>query len=315
MCPMMTAHNSLLDVLNIANDADDRDEGIPDLFMQSPYVTTDEALQVLSDKRNLFGILSLNCQSLFSKFDQLKVYVNYYGDFGYTFSVICLQETWLDSSHDVTSLQLEGYNFIFKPKLASLHGGVAFYIKDTLDFKILPEAINDEICDSLFIEVNLNTANNLRNGKVILGNVYRPPRDHVANYNSFTMDLERTLSSFQNSTKVAILGDFNIDLMKLNEKEYVNFFFDSVMSKGYLPKITLPTRITSQSKTLIDNCFVKTMNSLSDTSSGILLQEISDHLPYFVCFDRLHITQNENKVIKFYTQTPNAIVNLKMSSY
>ena len=111
-------------------------------------------------------------------------------------------------------MQPNGYKFIHKPKVSGLHGGVAFYIKDTL---------NDEICDRFFIEISLASKGTHRNGKVILGNIYRPSRDNVDNYNSFTLDIDRSVSTFQNSSKVIILGDFNIDLMKLNEKEHVNF--------------------------------------------------------------------------------------------
>ena len=303
---------SLIDLLHLEYDEDDLDGGeMPNLFEHSPYYSNEETIQVLKDKNNLLNILSLNCQSILSKFNQLQVYIDYYNNFGISFSVICIQETWLSKDHDVTSLQIDGYYFIYKPKVASLHGGVAFYIKNTLDYTILPTTINDDICDSFFIEINQSSSDNYGNGKVILGNIYRPPRDLVANYNSFTTDVEHVLSQLQRFSNIAILGDFNIDLMKLNEKEYINDFFNMMLSKGFIPKITLPTRLTQNSKTLIDNCFVKTMNSLSGTTSGIILQNISDHQPYFVCFDNLKIQRNKNKLIKNCIQTDAALEKFK----
>ena len=42
---------SLLDLLHLEyDDDDDLDEGIPDLFVQSPYYSNKDAIQVLNDK-------------------------------------------------------------------------------------------------------------------------------------------------------------------------------------------------------------------------------------------------------------------------
>ena len=52
-----------------------------------------------------------------------------------------------------------------------------------------------------------------------------------------------------------------------------------MFSSSFYPLILRPTRITSTSATLIDNIFV---NSLEDNfTSGLLLTNISDHLPIF----------------------------------
>ena len=148
---------SLLNLLHLDYDEDDSNEGIPHLFEQSHYYNNEEVTQILTEKQNVFNLFSLNCQSLCSKFDQLQLYVEYFNKSTCSFSVICLQETWLSADHDISLLQLNGYKFIYKPKLSSLHGGVAFYIKDSLEFRILPSVVNDEICDSLFIEISLSS--------------------------------------------------------------------------------------------------------------------------------------------------------------
>jgi len=139
---------SLLDILHLENEDENVEDGMPDVLTHSPYYNDEEATQVFSNKKNVFKLLSLNCQSLFSKFDQLQIYLNHYNNNNCSFPVICIQETWLSADHDVTQLQLDGYKFIYKPKLASLHGGVAFYIKESFDIKVLPTVVNDEICDS-----------------------------------------------------------------------------------------------------------------------------------------------------------------------
>ena len=63
---------SLLDLLNLEEDLDDE---MPMLFVPSSYCATDEAQQVILDNKDKFNLLSLNCQSLFAKIDQLQIYL------------------------------------------------------------------------------------------------------------------------------------------------------------------------------------------------------------------------------------------------
>ena len=45
----------------------------------------------------------------------------------------------------------------------------------------------------------------------------------------------------------------NINLLKIKEKDFVNEYFDMIVSSRFFPRITLPTRISNSSATLIDN--------------------------------------------------------------
>ena len=47
--------------------------------------------------------------------------------------------------------------------------------------------------------------------------------------------------------------DFNIDLLKVNLLAKTNEFVNDIISQGFLPKITGPTRITPHSASLIDH--------------------------------------------------------------
>ena len=296
---------SLLDLLNLD---DDCDEEMPRLFTQSPYISNEEALEIMSQQKNKFSLLSLNIQSLLSKHDQLQSYMYY---FNHSYSVICLQETWLSSLHDVSILKIDGYQFIHKPKSVSQHGGVGFYINDALDFTILSTVVNDDLCDSLFVEFIIKLPCTYQTYKIILGNIYRPPRQSVENYSAFITSLEQTLESFENINNVILVGDFNIDLLKIRQNEHANSFFETLLSNGYIPTITQPTRITDYSKTLIDNCFIKCFDNSPVTNSAILLQNISDHQPYLTCFDYSIQTKPAPKFIKTQTKSPKAIENLK----
>ena len=76
---------------------------------------------------------------------------------------------------------------------------------------------------------------------------------------------------------VFLLGDFNVSLLNYNDHNPTNEFLDSFASNSY---ILQPTRLTSHSKTLIDNIFCNIISP--EAISGNLILTISDHLPQFM---------------------------------
>ena len=96
-------------------------------------------------------------------------------------------------------------------------------------------------------------------------------------------------------------GDYNVDLLKLNSIPFNEIYFDNILSAGYIPKITLPTRL-SENSTLIDNIF--TINLSNDLSSYILNMYISDHQPV-ILFTNDDLPPARNKFITIRTNTDN----------
>ena len=82
--------------------------------------------------------------------------------------------------------------------------------------------------------------------------------------------------------QVFLLGDFNINLLNYNDHQPTNDFLDSLASNSFIPYILHPTRITSHSKTLIDNIFSNYISH--EIISGNITATISDHLPNFHLF-------------------------------
>ena len=73
----------------------------------------------------------------------------------------------------------------------------------------------------------------------------------------------------ENKNEVIITGDFNINLLKINEKEIFCEFLKSLISHSYFPKITFPTRFSRTTGTLIDIFFCKLTRTTFDITSGI----------------------------------------------
>ena len=73
-----------------------------------------------------------------------------------------------------------------------------------------------------------------------------------------------------------------VAVLKIKEKEFVNEYFDMIVSSGFFTSITLPTRISNSSATLIDNFLCEITKHSSNSIAGILLTSLSDHFLYFI---------------------------------
>ena len=73
------------------------------------------------------------------------------------------------------------------------------------------------------------------------------------------------------------MGDFNIDILKYGSNDHVNRFLNEMYSSQFSPVINRETIITTNSATIIDNISIN--NFFLDCSSGILISDLSDHLP------------------------------------
>ena len=91
-------------------------------------------------------------------------------------------------------------------------------------------------------------------------------------------DLLRYLTSLlymtQGEKKSYLFFEFNINLLATNKK-IPSDFFSPLASYFMLPLIDKPTRITSNSVTLINKIFI----NCSCFRSGILVSDLSDHFP------------------------------------
>ena len=100
---------------------------------------------------------------------------------------------------------------------------------------------------------------------------------------------------------IVLVGDTNINLLKMHENLIYCDFFDILMSNSLKPQITLPTRFTETNRTLIDNIFCKLLTPTNINCAGILINTFSDHQP---CFMLLNAETKK-------THTPN-LVKLKV---
>ena len=92
------------------------------------------------------------------------------------------------------------------------------------------------------------------------------------------IQLSRVLGLLQ-GTDAYVMGDFNVDLLKLGTHGPTSDYFGEFTSGGFYPLISLPTRLTDSTATLIDNIW--TNNVVANIGSGLVTVRVSDHLPVF----------------------------------
>lgn len=76
-----------------------------------------------------------------------------------------------------------------------------------------------------------------------------------------------------------VCGDFNIDLLNPLNQNTITEFINAMYSMSLYPSIIRPIRITTHSATLIDNIFTNVIDK--KITSGLLINDLSDHLPVF----------------------------------
>ena len=110
----------------------------------------------------------------------------------------------------------------------------------------------------------------------------------------FLNTLSENLLSEKNK-EILLLGGFNNDLLKYEKDHNTADFLDQMYSVSLVLYLTSPTRITSHSRTLIDNLFSTAISE--NTISGNIVTSISDHLAQFLFLPIDQLKTNNNKNI------------------
>uniref|UniRef100_A0A8C6MEW6 Reverse transcriptase domain-containing protein n=1 Tax=Nothobranchius furzeri TaxID=105023 RepID=A0A8C6MEW6_NOTFU len=216
-----------------------------------------------------FSLIHINCRSLYVSFDQINAYMK---TFKHQFEVIALSETWLNEEKG-TDFDMVGYHLFYTNRGKKKGGGVALYVKSALKCKILDSmavAVED-MMECVAVEIEMEKTRN-----IIVACIYRTPG---SNLQCFKERCETLIDGLNDNKSWLICGDFNIDLLNQRNK-MTRDFMDVMSSRSLYPVITQPTRITSTCATLIDNIYTNEIEKTAN--SGLLISDISDHLPIFI---------------------------------
>ena len=170
------------------------------------------------------------------------------------------------------------------------------YVKESFDVTVIEKYKSSNLWEGIFLKIS---GNNIK--PTLVGNIYRPPRRNNNNViiDQFLGEFLPFITKLSDKYNSVILsGDFNIDLLKINEREKYAHFLDSMLSLGLVPKITFPTRFAKYSASLLDQIFVKSPDIRgSNHRSGILFTSLSDHLAPFIFLQEKLIEKNNPKYV------------------
>ena len=187
-------------------------------------------------------------------------------------SELCLQETWTSDRDDISLFQLSHAKLLHRGKQCCKHGGLFIYVHDRFNVEPLNLAFTCTKWEGYCIKIS-QTEPFIKHH--IIANIYKPPYEGSEDFDVFLKEFNDFVNLLQNYGHSShICGDFNINLLKIHSKPH-NTFFENMLSSGFYPKITLPTRICDTSSTIIDNIYSNEIDCYDN--SGIFINHISDH--------------------------------------
>ena len=188
-------------------------------------------------------IANWNCQGLLSKLTDVTSLLAVPGK---EWDILGISESWLDNNHLDSELLIPGYWLLRKDRgTPKRRGGTAAYIDNHLNFSRRTdlETFTDEF---LWIELKPNYTTS-----IFLCICYKPPNTNTDWMSRLETSLSQALSESQ---ALILMGDFNIDL--LVDNSHSRAWLDLLNLHGLTQIITEPTRVTTNSRTLIDHVIV-----------------------------------------------------------
>lgn len=192
--------------------------------------------------RALYGkgqlpLLHLNARRLRNKVQSMTVFLE---SLGHLFDILSCTENWFsDDSQDV---HFTVYKYASVSRKCTRVGGVAFHVKNHLDFKIIYEySLVNADYECLMIKCV----------ETMLSVLYRPPSGIASYY--FSLPEIFLQFCLHLALPVIVSGDFNIDLLSSDPNK--RKLLDICLSFGNGNVIHVPTRVRNISETLLALCF------------------------------------------------------------
>ena len=190
-----------------------------------------------------------------------------------------LSETKL-KDHKMTNIfKINGFQTPFrKDNNINGGGGIIVYVRDGINAKRREDLETNDI-SCIWLEISP-----VKGKSFLVGNMYRPPDSKVEYNDRFENFIDNVLTE---EKEFLLLGDFNKNLFNEDtDRDWGNF----TTSLGLTQLINEPTRVTKDSKTLIDHIY--TTNEENIRSVKVEKICVSDHYAIF-CNRSSHISPDK----------------------
>ena len=285
-----------LDASNNLNSYILDDENVSQFFhthIKSTYFDTDSFVDTFKNSTEPL-ILSVNIQSLNSKYFALKSYIKSLTEANLPIDLIILQETW--DIKKTSQLAIPGFqNIVYRVRERGRGGGVGIYVRNGLNFK---ERHDLEL-------YKLNTFENVvlevcyPSKSYIISNIYRSPNpppqvsisDHMDNFLD-SIDSHLSQLSELNCQSYVFL-DANINLLRLRDNQIASSYLDAILTNGFIQIISKATRIQNNKASLIDHILAN--SNLQKYNAGTIIDDLSDHFMNFLQLSNIKNRKNGRK--------------------
>ena len=229
---------------------------------------------------NSLMIGSLNINSLWGKFDQLKCII------GTNLDILVLQETKIDESFPDNQFLLPFYSKPFRLDRNKSGGGVIIYVKESIPSKKLNKHNFSKNIEGLFVEINL------RKRKLLFFGGYRSNHEkYGTKVKDFFHELTLSLDTYKTYDQFLVVGDFNTEM---SNKHMADFLSD--MQAVNLVKV--PTCFKNvMNPTSIDVFLTNCASCFQNTNS--LCTGISDFHNLIVTVFKVAIPKSEPKILQY----------------
>ena len=232
-------------------------------------------------EENSIPMQHLNIRSIPHNFSKYKAYKS---NLKLHFPILGFTETNLTKSN-TSYYELEDYKHMSLPKSTLLGHGVSIYVDKCYDSDEYPNLTRlKPHIECIFAKITIGST------RIIVGVVYRPPSSNIDDFISEFTELTDLLK--RSNKPCYIMGDCNVDLMKYDSHKKTSEFLDLIFANSFIPLINRPTRITSETATLIDHIYTNNYNINDKLYQGILLTDISDHNIVFHVWKKDDINAN-----------------------
>lgn len=160
-------------------------------------------------------------------------------------------------------------------------GGTCLYIREDLEYEINCNVVNGQHVEIQSVEL-LGKKDGQEHKTILIVLVYRPPNSNGPAASNAIREYVLKVDKFEKK-EIVIMGDMNWDVTD-DSSSGIKYVTDLADHFGLTQVITMPTRITNSSSTIID-VIMTNIKNLAFT--GCINYRISDHYPVFIVKKRL----------------------------
>ena len=243
----------------------------------------------LNLKKKGFNIGHLNIQGLcgdnLNKFSEVSALLT--SKDNEKLHIFGMSETKLKNHKLTSTFKIKGFHTPFrKDNDSNGGGGIIVYVRNNINAKRREDLETNGI-SCLWLEISPD-----KGKPFLVGNMYRPPDSKIEYNDRFEEFIDTVLNE---EKEFVLMGDINKNLLNSDtDREWGNF----TTSLGLTQLVDEPTRVTSDSRTLIDHIYTNNEDNIHSIKVEKLC--LSDHYGIF-CNRSAHVSFEKNDEHQYIT--------------